>query len=65
MKYHYQAFDVPPWERERLPLVSSGKQILFAAGIGMDCLQLASGPEPHICLRWQADEIPLVQYIQV
>ncbi|WP_211466603.1 tRNA lysidine(34) synthetase TilS [Collimonas silvisoli] len=59
VKYHYQAFDVPPWERERLPLVSSGKQILFAAGIGMDCVQLATEPGPHISLRWQADEIAL------
>jgi tRNA(Ile)-lysidine synthase len=63
VKYHYQAFDVPPWERERLPLVSSGKQILFAAGIGMDCLQLATGPGPHICLRWQADELSFWQDI--
>jgi tRNA(Ile)-lysidine synthase len=63
VKYHYQAFDVPPWERERLPLVSSGKQILFAAGIGMDCLQLATGPGPHVCLRWQADELSFRQDI--
>ncbi|AEK62164.1 tRNA lysidine(34) synthetase TilS [Collimonas fungivorans] len=63
VKYHYQAFDVPPWERERLPLVSSGKQILFAAGIGMDCLQLAAGPGLHISLRWQADELPFRQGI--
>jgi tRNA(Ile)-lysidine synthase len=63
IKYHYQACDVPPWERERLPLVSSGKQILFAAGIGMDCLQLSSGPGPHISLRWQADEIAFKQVI--
>jgi len=59
VKYHYQAFDVPPWERERLPLVSSGKQILFAAGIGMDCVHLATEPGLHISLRWQADEIAL------
>ena len=65
IKYHYQAFDVPPWERERLPLVSSGKQILFAAGIGMDCLQLASEPGLHISLRWQAGEISFGQHIPV
>jgi tRNA(Ile)-lysidine synthase len=40
LKYHYQAFDVPSWERERLPTVSTGKQLLFAAGIGMDCKHL-------------------------
>ena len=54
---------MPPWERERLPLLSSGKQILFAAGIGMDCLQLASEPGLHISLRWQPDEVSFKQDI--
>jgi tRNA(Ile)-lysidine synthase len=54
LKYHYQAFDVPAWERERLPIVSAGKDLLFAAGIGMDCHHLGSGPGPLVQLRWQA-----------
>nr|WP_231879292.1 tRNA lysidine(34) synthetase TilS [Collimonas arenae] len=58
LKYHYQAFDIPAWERECLPLVSSDKQILFAAGIGFDCHCLATGPGPRIGLRWQADPLP-------
>jgi tRNA(Ile)-lysidine synthase len=67
LKYHYQAFDVPAWERERLPLVlakisgSPAAQLLFAAGIGMDCHYLGNQPnaaEPQIQrvrLRWQPD----------
>lgn len=55
LKYHYQACNVPAWERERLPVVSSGKQLLFAAGIGMDCHHFGTGPGPFIALRWQSD----------
>ena len=52
LKYHYQACNVPAWERERLPVVSSGKDLLFAAGIGMDCHHFGSGDGPFIVLRW-------------
>lgn len=52
LKYHYQAFDVPAWERARLPVVSAGKALLFAAGIGMDCQHFAEGDAPKIGLRW-------------
>jgi len=55
LKYQYQACDVPAWERERLPLVFAGKQLLFAAGIGMDCHQFSSESGPHIQFRWQFD----------
>jgi tRNA(Ile)-lysidine synthase len=54
LKYHYQACNVPAWERERLPVVTSGKDLLFAAGIGMDCHHFGVGPGPFIALRWEA-----------
>lgn len=54
LKYHYQACDVPAWERERLPIVSAGKDLLFAAGIGMDCHHFGAGPAPLIALRWES-----------
>ena len=57
LKYHYQAFDVPAWERERLPLVTSANHLLFAAGIGMDCHHLGSTPGLHIRFRWQPDHV--------
>jgi tRNA(Ile)-lysidine synthase len=55
LKYHYQACDVPAWERTRLPIVTTGAALLFAAGIGMDCHHLATGPGLHIRFRWQSD----------
>lgn len=57
LKYHYQAADLPAWERERLPVVTSTtvKHLLFAAGIGMDCRYLGSDDEPKIVLRWAFD----------
>ncbi len=54
LKYHYQACNVPAWERERLPVVSSGKSLLFAAGIGMDCHHFGAGSGPFIALRWES-----------
>ena len=54
LKYHYQALGIPAWERGRLPLVRADKQMLFAAGIGMDCNLLDAGVG-RIVLRWQAD----------
>ncbi|WP_353153866.1 tRNA lysidine(34) synthetase TilS, partial [Herminiimonas fonticola] len=55
LKYHYQAGDIPAWERERLPLVFAGKQLLFAAGIGMDCHSFSADVGMPIQLRWQFD----------
>jgi len=55
LKYHYQAADVPAWERPRLPLVTLGTQLLFAAGIGMDCQHFAADGKAGIVLRWQPD----------
>lgn len=55
LKYHYQAMDIPAWERLRLPLVSTAGKLLFAAGVGMDCAQAGSGNTTRIRFRWQAD----------
>lgn len=54
LKYHYQACDVPAWERARLPIVCAGRQLLFAAGIGMDCHGLERGAPGRLRLRWSA-----------
>ncbi|MYM67919.1 tRNA lysidine(34) synthetase TilS [Pseudoduganella sp. FT55W] len=53
VKYHYQALNIPAWERGRLPVVKSAKDLLFAAGIGMDCQHVSSGAG-RVRLRWQA-----------
>lgn len=56
LKQHYQANDVPAWERETLPLVSSGGKMLFAAGLGMDCSHFGLQGEPCVALRWKFDD---------
>lgn len=63
VKYHYQAMDIPAWERSYLPMVFADEQILYAAGIGMDChaqretLAIAGEDSSvgRIALRWQTD----------
>lgn len=54
LKYHYQAFDIPTWERERLPIIdTAGGKLLFAAGVGMDCHHFSNGSGLRINFRWQ------------
>ncbi|HJU71323.1 MAG TPA: tRNA lysidine(34) synthetase TilS [Paucimonas sp.] len=55
LKHHYQALNVPAWERERLPLVTLDDHVLFAAGIGMDCHHFSTSTGSCICFRWQPD----------
>jgi tRNA(Ile)-lysidine synthase len=53
LKQLFQAQGVPVWERGRLPIVSSGFDLLFAAGLGMDCRHVSEG-EGRIALRWES-----------
>jgi tRNA(Ile)-lysidine synthase len=53
LKAHYQAADIPAWERARLPIVSSGRDLLFAAGLGMDCHHFAPQAHDAVALRWE------------
>lgn len=55
LKHHYQALDIPFWERERLPLIVAGDDLLFAAGIGMDCRRFSTKSGTCIVFRWQPD----------
>lgn len=55
LKHHYQALNIPAWERPRLPLVcTAGGQLLFAAGIGLNWRGLPFGGTQCIRLRWEA-----------
>jgi len=53
LKMHYQASGIPAWERGRLPIVNAGFDLLFAAGLGMDCRHVTEGPG-RIALRWES-----------
>ncbi|WP_343585846.1 tRNA lysidine(34) synthetase TilS [Herbaspirillum sp.] len=54
LKQHFQSADVPAWERPYLPLLFAGDELLFAAGIGMDCAHFSFAGE-RIVIGWQAD----------
>ncbi|MFC5458941.1 tRNA lysidine(34) synthetase TilS [Massilia niabensis] len=54
LKAHYQAADVPAWERGRLPTISTGRDLLFAAGLGMDCRHFGAAPAELVALRWES-----------
>lgn len=57
LKAHYQALGVPAWERERAPLIWADRELLFAAGIGMDCRHVRKGEGACIVLRWESDPV--------
>lgn len=54
LKAHYQAADVPAWERARLPIVSTGADLLYAAGLGMDCRYFSKEEGGAVALRWES-----------
>lgn len=55
LKHHYQALNVPAWERLRLPVVIAGDRLLFAAGIGMNWREQLFAGKGGIVLRWEPD----------
>jgi tRNA(Ile)-lysidine synthase len=55
LKQHHQAMGTPAWQRSRLPVVGMPGQLLFAAGIGMDCHYVATDANFRIALRWIAE----------
>jgi len=42
----------PPWERERLPLIFCGEQLVWAPGIGVDCAFQAARGEATVRPAW-------------
>jgi tRNA(Ile)-lysidine synthase len=55
LKHHYQALNVPAWEREHLPIMLAAGQLLFAAGIGLNWHELPAGGANSVTLRWVQD----------
>lgn len=52
LKAHYQERGVPPWERERFPLLYAGDILLFAAGIGTAAAHVGKGGD-RIRIAWR------------
>ncbi|WEF35149.1 tRNA lysidine(34) synthetase TilS [Pseudoduganella chitinolytica] len=55
LKQHYQALDIPAWDRTRLPVVGIPGQLLYAAGVGMDCHKIVQGRNDCVIMRWVAE----------
>lgn len=55
LKHHYQALDIPAWERLRLPVVVTGSHLLYAAGIGMNWGAAPVVREQAIRMHWEKD----------
>ena len=56
LKNLLQEARLPPWQRERLPLLYCGEHLVWVAGIGVDCSFQAAGVEPAIRPVWGAGE---------
>ncbi len=57
LKNLLQEARIPPWERERLPLIFCGEQLIWAPGVGVDCRFQAPGAEPAVRPVWSVGEV--------
>lgn len=44
---------LPPWERNTLPLIFSGDDLVCVPGIGIDCAYQAASGEPGLVVEWR------------
>jgi tRNA(Ile)-lysidine synthase len=56
LKNLLQEARLPPWQRERLPLLYCGEHLVWVAGIGVDCRYQAASGELAIRPVWGAGE---------
>ena len=52
LKNLFQEQRVPPWQRGRVPLIYCGEDLVWTAGVGVDCRYQAVGGEPAIRPAW-------------
>jgi tRNA(Ile)-lysidine synthase len=55
LKNLFQEAGVPPWRRERLPLLFCGDELVWAPGLGVDAAWQATGRSRSIVPEWRAD----------
>jgi tRNA(Ile)-lysidine synthase len=53
LKNLFQEAGVPPWERERMPLLFCGNDLVWAPGLGVDAKFLSAGGESAILPDWR------------
>ena len=44
---------MPPWERERLPLLYCGTRLVWVPGLGVDAAFVSAGRAPGILPEWR------------
>lgn len=52
LKDLFQMQGVPPWRRDRLPLLWSGERLVWVAGLGIDCAFVARAGAPGVVPSW-------------
>jgi tRNA(Ile)-lysidine synthase len=53
LKNLFQEAGVPPWERERLPLLFCGEDLVWAPGLGVDARYQARAGAPGVLPEWR------------
>ena len=52
LKNLFQEASLPQWERESLPLLFSGENLVWVPGIGVDCAFQAGVSDPGLIVSW-------------
>ena len=53
LKNLFQEAGVPPWQRERLPLLFSGETLVWAPGLGVDAAYQAPAKALGVLPEWR------------
>ena len=53
LKNLLQEAGMPPWQRQRLPLLFSGEKLVFVPGIGVDCEFQANQDEAGVVVKFE------------
>ena len=53
LKNLFQEAGIPPWERERLPMLFCGDDLVWVPGLGIDVRYQASGARSGLVPAWQ------------
>jgi tRNA(Ile)-lysidine synthase len=53
LKYLLQEINMPPWQRERLPLVYLDDSLAVVPNVGVNCQMQATGDEQGLVITWQ------------
>jgi len=53
LKNLLQERSVPPWRRERLPLVYCGEDLVSVPGVGDECAYQADAGEAGVIVSWE------------